>query len=111
MWGVASTEIRFWPQDKDDWNMSNINVAPSPHIQRNKHVLQQLKDNEKDGLHRIAALTVKETALPPGILIQNTEYSRGYAATNKNLQMNEWAYKEYFAAAIIDETTGKAMEY
>ena len=42
--------------------------------------------------------------------MQNAKHSRGYAAANKNLQMDEWAYKEYFAAAIIDETTGKTME-
>ena len=56
-------------QDKDDWNMSNINVAPSPLIQRSKYVIQQLKDNKKDGLHRITALAAKETVRPPGILM------------------------------------------
>ena len=25
--------------------------------------------------------------------------------------MDKWAYTEYFAVAIIDETTGEAMEY
>ena len=43
--------------------------------------------------------------------MQHARYSRGYAAANKNLKMEEWAYKEYLAAAIIDETTGEAMEY
>ena len=46
-------------QDEDDWNMSNINVAPLPHIRRSKCVLQQLRNNKKDGLHRIAALAAK----------------------------------------------------
>ena len=52
-----------------------------------------------------------ETTLPLGILMHDAKYSRGYAVTKKKPQMDEWAYKEYFAAAIIDETTGKAMEY
>ena len=98
-------------QDEDDWNISDINVAPLPHVRRIKRVLEQLRANEKDGLHRIAALAAKETALPPGILMQNAKYLRGYAAANKNLQIDQWAYKEHFAAAIIDEATGEAMEY
>ena len=73
--------------------MFNMNMVPLQHIQRSKCVIQQLKDNEKDGLHRIATLSAKEMALPPGILIQNSKYSRGYAAAKKNLQMNECAYK------------------
>ena len=28
-----------------------------------------------------------------------------------NLQLNEWAYHEFFAGAVIDEDTGKALEY
>ena len=43
--------------------------------------------------------------------MQNVKYFRGYAASNKNLQRDKRAYTEYFAAAIVDETTGKAMEY
>ena len=91
--------------------MLNSNVAPSPHIQPSKRVLQQLRDNKKVGLHRIVALSAIETALPPDILMQNAKYSRGCTTVNKHLQMDEWTYKEYFAAAIIDETTGKAMEF
>ena len=75
-------------QNEDEWDMSNINVAPSQHIRRSKCVIQQLKNNNKDGLHRIAALAAKETELPPGILMQNAKYSRGYTVTNKNLKMD-----------------------
>ena len=28
-----------------------------------------------------------------------------------NLQLNEWAYQEFFTGAGIDEDTGKALEY
>ena len=28
-----------------------------------------------------------------------------------NLQLNEWAYQEFFAGAVIDEDIGKALEY
>ena len=27
------------------------------------------------------------------------------------LQLNEWAYQEFSAGAVIDEDTGKALEY
>ena len=30
---------------------------------------------------------------------------------NEILQMDEWAYHDHFAGAIIDETTGKSLEY
>ena len=72
-------------KDKDKGNLANINVAPSPHIRQSKHIIQQIRDNEKDGLHSIAVLAAKEAALQPGILMQNAKYSRGYAAANKNL--------------------------
>ena len=98
-------------EKEDDWDMDNLNTAPSPHIRRSKRVMQQLRDNEKDGLHRIAALAAKETALPPGLLMRNSKYSSGYGNANKNLQMEEWAYKEYFAAAIINASTGEPMKY
>ena len=42
--------------------------------------------------------------------MRNSKYSSCYGNANKNLQMEEWAYKEYFAAAIINESTGKPME-
>ena len=28
-----------------------------------------------------------------------------------NLQLNEWAYQEFFAGAVIDEDIGKALKY
>ena len=28
-----------------------------------------------------------------------------------NLQLNEWAYKEHFAGAIIDDKIGEKLEY
>ena len=76
--------------DDDDWDMTNLDIAPSPHIRRSKRVMQQLRENEKDGLHRIAALAAKETALPPDLLMRNSKYSSGYGNANKNLQMEEW---------------------
>ena len=43
--------------------------------------------------------------------MRNSNYSSGYGNANKNLQMEEWAYKGYFAAAIINESTDEPMEY
>ena len=45
--------------------------------------------------YSFAALAAKETALPPGLLMRNSKYSSGYGNTNKNLQMEEWAYKDW----------------
>ena len=28
-----------------------------------------------------------------------------------DLQLNEWAYKQHFAGAVIDEETGESLEY
>ena len=73
--------------------------------------MPQLKDNKKDGLRHISALAEKETALLTGLLIRNPKHSSKYSNANKKTQMGEWAYKEYFAAAIINEATGKIIEY
>ena len=36
--------------------------------------------------------------------------TKGLGRANMNLQLNEWAYQECFAGAVIDEDTGKALE-
>ena len=42
----------------EDWDVSSIH-EPHPEIRRSKHILQQIRDSEKEGLHRIAALAEK----------------------------------------------------
>ena len=44
--------------DDEDWDF-NSNPESHPRIRRSKHILQQIRDNEKEGLHRIAALAAK----------------------------------------------------
>ena len=43
--------------------------------------------------------------------MRSLKYQGGYANANKFLQMDEWAFQQYFAGAIVDEETGQAMEY
>ena len=58
-----------------------------PHhmVQRSKRVLQQLGDNEKNGLNHIAALTVKETATMLNIDIRPHRLAKGRAWANLSL--------------------------
>ena len=37
--------------------------------------------------------------------------TKGLGRANMNLQLNEWAYQEFFSGAVIDEDTGQALEY
>ena len=37
--------------------------------------------------------------------------ARGFSGANMHLQLDKWAYDKYFANAIIDEETGKYLEY
>ena len=37
--------------------------------------------------------------------------TRGRGLANEVLQMDEWAYGDLFAGAIIDSDTGKSLEY
>ena len=62
-------------------------------------------------MHRIAALAATETATVPNLVISEGKLIRGWAQANQNLQLNEWAYKEFFAGVIIDEKTGESLEY
>ena len=73
--------------------------------------MTQLRKNEKDGLERIAALAATESATIPGLSCGDGKYAGGYANANKFLQMEEWAFQQYFAGAIIDEETSQALEY
>lgn len=47
----------------------------------------------------------------PELACGAVKYQGGYTNANKFLQMDEWAFQQYFAGAIIDEETGQAMEY
>ena len=97
--------LNYISDDEDD-------AQPRQTIRRSKRVLQQLRDNEKDGLHHIAALVATETAEVPDLIVKTNKLANGMASANQFLQMNEWAYDaSEFAGAVIDEETGKQMEY
>ena len=65
--------------DEDNWDMLECYTAQSPHIHQSKRLMQQLKDDKKDGLRQIAALAAKETALLPGLLVWNSKIFGGYS--------------------------------
>ena len=66
----------------------------------------------RDRLHKIMNLTAHETATVPDVAINvNRKLSRGWSQANEHLQLGEWAHAMYFAGAIIDDTTGKLLEY
>ena len=64
-----------------------------------------------DGLERVTALPASEIAVMPDLPLNTSKYSRGYAAAYQHLQMEEWAFETYFAGAIVDEVTGRSLEY
>ena len=55
---------------------------------------------DKDGLHHI-----------PDLKVQKRKLARGWAGANLSLQLSKWGYKDLFAGAIIDEDTGRKLEY
>ena len=67
---------------------------------------QKIKSNNNP----IAFLEANETADIPALTVKS-KGARGLGGANMHLQLNEWAYDEYFANAIIDEETGKSLEY
>ena len=56
-------------------------------------------------------LAARETAEVPRLQIKPNGPSKGYAAANQHLQLDEWAYREYCSGAIIDDKTGQRLEY
>ena len=56
-------------------------------------------------------LAANETAEVPRLQITPSGARKGYSAANQHLQLDEWAYREYFAGAIIDDKTGQSLEY
>ena len=63
-------------------------------------------------MYRIATLAAKEKATIPNLTTSKGKFTRGRTnKANQNLQLDEWAFKEYFAGAIIDKTTGESLKY
>ena len=96
--------------DEDEaWDEPNKASVPGNGLRQSKRVMEQLKANEKEDLQRIVMLAAKETAEVPRLQITPSVSRKGYAAANQHLQLDEWAYKEYFAGAIIDDKTGQVL--
>ena len=70
-----------------------------------------MRQNEREGMHRIASLPAREQAALPDLTIKLQKLTRGWSCANLDLQLNKWAYAAHFAGSVIDEETGKALEY
>ena len=68
--------------------------------------MAQHQENNKDGLHCIACMAEK-TAAMPDLSIRSRRFTRGLGGANMNLQMSEWAYKDFLEGTVIDEDTGE----
>ena len=115
---VSVADVPTHTVDKDDADEFNYisddedDAQPQQIIRRSKRVLRQLRDTKKDGPNYIAALVENETAEVPDLVVKTNKLANGMASANQYLQMNEWAYDaSEFAGAVIDEETGKRMEY
>ena len=51
--------------------------------------MQQIRDNEKGGLHRITALAAAEMATIPNLTISESKLTKSWAQTNQSLQLDE----------------------
>ena len=56
-------------------------------------------------------MTAKKTAIIPNLAISKGKLTRGWTKANQRLELDEWAFQDYFAGAIIDKTTGESLEY
>ena len=108
---VAPNYISDDEEEEDGWDEPMPSPVPGQGLRRSKRVIEQLRRNEMDGLERVAALAASESAAVPDLALGTSKYSRGYAAANQHLQMDEWAFETYFAGAIVDEVTGRSLEY
>ena len=83
-------------------------VAPT--VRRSKRIQQSSQPADQD-LHHIAILAETDHTPAPQLKVNQCKFARGYAAANHNSQLEEWAYKLYFAGAIVDDETGKSLEH
>ena len=98
---VAPTNVAAKLSDDEDVDtiINHISI-------RSKRVMaQKIKSNNNP----IAFLAANETTDIPDLTVKSRG-ARGLGVANMHLQLNEWAYDEYFANAIIDEETGNSLE-
>ena len=74
--------------------------------------MRQQRIDDQESMERIVNLVAEETSTIPDVVVHpKRKTTHGLAAANQHLQMKEWAFDYYFAGAIIDKETGKAMKY
>ena len=69
-----------------------------------------MAQKRKSNNDRIAFLAENETDDIPALTIKSRG-AKWLVGVNMHLQLDEWTYDKYFANAIIDEETGKSLEY
>ena len=87
--------------DEDEYTTINNRPRRSQRVRAHK-----IKPNND----RITFLEKNETADIPALTIKSRR-AIGLGGADMHLQLYEWCYDKYFANAIIDEETGKSLEY
>ena len=103
------TEIK---NDNNKFNyMSDTEEDNQPHctIRWSKQVIHQLRNIEKDNLHRITALAENETATVHNLIVRNNKLADGMTSATLSYQLDMWGYKGATKSmrAVNNKTTGK----
>ena len=104
---IPDLDANYISDDVDD---EDENTTSNHRPRRSKRVITQKRKSDNDDLHCIAYLAANEFADIPALTVKHIG-TRVLGGANMHLQLDEWAYDEYFANAIIDEETGKLLEY
>ena len=97
---MAPTKTTTKPADNED---------ESTTINHRLRISQRVRE-KKPNNNRIAFLAENETADIPVLKIKRRG-ARELGGANMHLQLDEWDYDKYFVNEIIDEDTGKSLEY
>ena len=99
------------PEYVSDNEDNNYEPTINHRARRSKQIMRRQSVPTHTGPNRIAALAASKTASVPDLTVQQRKLTRGFGRANLDLQMKEWAFEENFAGVVIDEDTGKALEY
>ena len=96
----------------DDEEEYKDNITHNHRVRRSKRVQQNLRLHEHDKLIRSVNLVEHDIPTIPDLTINvQQKLSRGLWQANKIPKLGKWAHAMYFAGAIVDDETGKALEY
>ena len=74
--------------------------------------MQQRRADEREKLtHIINMMATDQTNIPDLAVNVDRKLTRGWGQANKCIQVTEWAHTDLFVGAIIDDVTGKTLEY